>query len=158
MLLDETLDEDPEDSNADRDASDNACIEELVSELEPGSLGFTLSSHNMQVGCFAIHKITSLSKKVFHSPTIREECHKLCSHYKLKAKVLLRSVPTRWNTVAEMLARALELQPILLDLCDMAQFNKQDGVKLWRYILEDEEWLVLKQLHPILDVSAVITQ
>jgi hypothetical protein len=67
--------------------------------------------------------------------------------------VLLRPVSPRWNTVAEMLARALVLQPVLTTLCERAQFNKRDGVRLRQYILDDDEWLILKQLEPILGVS-----
>jgi len=55
-----------------------------------------------------------------------------------------------------MLGRALTLQPLLFSLCDMAQFNKRDGVQLRRFILEDNEWELLKQLHPLLDVSAPV--
>ena len=74
----------------------------------------------------------NLSKKVFNNPTI---CHALADLCKanvdssgqrapLKEKVLLRSVPTRWNSVAEMIGRVLVLKPVLYDLCDQSQFNK----------------------------------
>lgn len=102
------------------------------------------------------NKITNLSKKVFNNPVIREELGKLCVANALKEQVLLRSVPTRWNSVAEMLGRALLLHPVVGDLCDMAQFNKHDGVKLRRFILEDDEWLLLEQLYPLLDVSDIV--
>jgi hypothetical protein len=66
--------------------------------------------------------------------------------------VLLRSVPTRWNSVAEMLSRAKHLRPVLFALCDQAQFNKREGVRLRRFIIEDEEWEILEQLEPLLEV------
>jgi hypothetical protein len=97
---------------------------------------------------------------VFHSPTIREELAALCRDYTddqnkpapLTEQVLLRSVPTRWNSVAEMLSRALTLLPVLTTLCERAQFNKRDGVRLKRFILDDDEWMVLNQLEPLLGV------
>jgi len=49
-----------------------------------------------------------------------------------------------------MLSQALVLQPILTTLCERAQFNKRNGVHLHRFILDDDEWLVLQQLEPIL--------
>jgi hypothetical protein len=105
-------------------------------------------------------QITNLSKKVFHSPSIRHELAKLCTANldsdgiaaPIKQQVLLRSVPTRWNSVAETIGRALILQPVLSDLCDMSQFNKRDGVRLRRFIIADDEWGLLNELWPLLDV------
>lgn len=61
-------------------------------------------------------------------------------------------VKTRWNTVATVLDRALELKPILAELCDMHRFNGERSARLRRYILSDAEWAVLEQLHRLLDV------
>jgi len=69
--------------------------------------------------------------------------------------VLLRPVPTRWNTMTEVLTHALTLQPVLTTLCERAQFNKRDGVRLRRFVLEDEEWELLQQLAPILEVCVL---
>jgi hypothetical protein len=100
---------------------------------------------------------------VFNSPTIREELAALCRNHTddngnltpLPESVLIRPVPTRWNSVAEMLSRALMLQPVLTTLCERAQFNKRDGVRLRRFVLEDEEWALLRQLEPILGVRMI---
>lgn len=51
-----------------------------------------------------------------------------------------------------MLDRALVLKPVLPELCDLGQFNKRDGVRLRRFVLEDEEWTLLEQLSPLLEV------
>jgi hypothetical protein len=99
-------------------------------------------------------QITNLSKKVFHSPAIREELAKLCADNGLHEQVLLRSVPTRWNSVSEMLGRALTLQPVIPALCELTQFNKRDGVRLRRFRLEKDEWSLLRQLYPLLNVRA----
>ena len=47
-----------------------------------------------------------------------------------KSEVLVRAVRTRWNTVTMVLERALELRPILFNVCDKAEFNKAQGVRL----------------------------
>ena len=70
-----------------------------------------------------------------------------------KSEVLAHAVRTRWNTVTMVLARTLELRPILFNVCDKAEFNKAQGVHLRRFILEDEEWPVLQQLYMLLVVS-----
>lgn len=76
--------------------------------------------------------------------------------HNLEEQILLRSVPTRWNSVAEMLGRALLLRKALTDLCDMNQFNKRGGVRLRRFTIDDEEWVLLTQLHSVLDVSYLL--
>ena len=52
-----------------------------------------------------------------------------------KSEVLIRAIRTRWNTVTMVLAHAIELKTILFDVCDKAEFNKAQGVRLHRFIL-----------------------
>lgn len=66
-----------------------------------------------------------------------------------------RSVPTRWNTVAEASGCALELKKALVVLWDMPQHNHRTA-KLCKYKLSDTEWGILKQLYDILEVSFII--
>ena len=74
---------------------------------------------------------------------------------KLKCKTLICPVRTRWNTVTCVLGRAIDLSPVLGNLCNMYQFNKDPkcGLRLQRFIIKDKEWTVLKDLHHLLDVS-----
>ncbi len=89
---------------------------------------------------------------MWNSPTIRAELSKLAAKADLNSKVLVRAVKTRWNTVTEVLERALDMREVLRDLCDMAQFNKKTGARLRRYLLDDDEWDLLEQLWRLLDV------
>ena len=57
-----------------------------------------------------------------------------------------------------VLERALELKPVLADLCDMHRFNQSDGVRLRRFILSDEEWTFLEQLYLLLDVRSGLAE
>jgi hypothetical protein len=57
-----------------------------------------------------------------------------------------------------MLSRALVLQPVLTTLCERAQFNRRDGVRLRRYVLDDDEWLIIRQLEPILGLFLYVTK
>ena len=98
-----------------------------------------------------------LSSKVFVSPHARSELAKLAKEHKLKGETLLRPVRTRWNTVTIMLARATDMRPVLGYLCDMHQFNKDSkGLRLRRFILSDQEWAILSDLHRLLDVCRLI--
>jgi len=63
---------------------------------------------------------TNLSKKVGNLPTLHHELAMLCVEKQPHQKVLLRSVPKRWNLVTEMLSHAITLQPLLFSLCNMA--------------------------------------
>lgn len=55
--------------------------------------------------------------------------------------------------MTEVIGRALEMRAVLSDLCDMVQFNKPRGARLRQYILGDDEWAILQQLHDLLDVG-----
>ncbi len=97
-------------------------------------------------------QILKLSRKVWNSPTIRAELANLAADAHLNSEVLIRSVKTRWNTGTEVLGHTLEMRAVLTDLCDMVQFKKAHGVRLRQFVLSDEEWVVLQQLHDLLDV------
>lgn len=90
---------------------------------------------------------------MWNSPTVRQELASLSAAANLDCDVLIRPVRTRWNTVTEVLKRALYVRDVLADLCDKVQFNRQDGVHLRRFILTDEEWDLLDELHQLLGVS-----
>ena len=88
-----------------------------------------------------------------NSPTIRHELAKVAGETDLNAKVLVRAVKTRWNTVTMVLDRALEMKDILSGLCDKHEFNQPRGARLRRFILSDDEWTLLEELHFLLEVS-----
>ena len=52
-----------------------------------------------------------------------------------------------------MIGRALILHPVISDLCKLSEFNKRNGVHLRRFIIDDDEWALLEELWPLLDVS-----
>lgn len=110
------------------------------------------------------YQILQLSNRVWNNVPICAELVQLTVSAGLNSEVLVRSVVTWWNTIAAVLERVLEMQEVLGELCDMAQFNKKEtkskdgkikstGVWLHRYILNEDEWQVIDQLHCLLDVS-----
>lgn len=69
---------------------------------------------------------------------------------------MIRDVPTRWNSTAELIQRALELAPALKILVVKAEHNKPGrGVRLKRFQLSPDEWKLLAQLSPLLNVSFI---
>jgi hypothetical protein len=66
---------------------------------------------------------------------------------------MIRAVSTRWNTTAELIGRAKDLRLALNLLVNMEQHNKSRGVRLKRFQLSTQEWELLLQLYPLLDVS-----
>jgi hypothetical protein len=52
-----------------------------------------------------------------------------------------------------MIGRALILRLVLSDLCKLGKFNKRNGVRLRRFLIDDDEWTLLEELWPLLDVS-----
>ena len=65
---------------------------------------------------------------------------------------MIRDVSTRWNSTASMLERALQLREALKLLVVMEQHNRLRGARLARFKISREEWDLLSQLFPVLDV------
>jgi hypothetical protein len=67
---------------------------------------------------------------------------------------MIRDVATHWNSTAEMIQRALHLAPALKILVIKAEHNKPGcGVRLARFKLSPDEWQLLANLSPLLDVG-----
>jgi hypothetical protein len=83
----------------------------------------------------------------------------LCIKAKIEPKNVVRSVSTRWNSVAETLRRSLYLRPALEKLIAIERHNTAKSARLKRFKLKKDEWELLTQLEPILLViSRVLIQ
>jgi hypothetical protein len=69
---------------------------------------------------------------------------------------MVRDVSTRWNSTALMIERALQLREALKLLVVMERHNQSRGARLGRFKLTKEEWDLLAQLFPILDVCDLL--
>ncbi|OJT07894.1 hypothetical protein TRAPUB_1210 [Trametes pubescens] len=151
--IDEEKDEAHEDdaeAAAEADEAREAADQALIDALDDDELQVAVTPEDLQQARNALHKILQLSRKVWNSPPIRSELTNLAAEAELDSEVLIRAVKTRWNTVTEVLERALEMRDVLGELCDKAQFNKRSGARLRRYLLVDEEWEILEQLWRLL--------
>lgn len=93
-----------------------------------------------------------------NSPTLREDLEDCCQMAKIQPMKMLRDVSTRWNSTAEMIQRALQLAPALKMLVIKAEHNKPGrGVRLARFKLSLDEWQLLADLSPLLDVQILLS-
>ncbi|KAL1940908.1 hypothetical protein VTO73DRAFT_7544 [Trametes versicolor] len=143
----EDEEEDAQEPDEARDAADEAVIDKYEDENKDSEI----TPKEVRDGHMALKKITELSKKVWHSPTVRAELARLATEAELPCSVLVRPVRTRWNTMTEVLKRALDMREVLGHLCDLMAFNKPQGVRLRRFALTDEEWEIVKQLYDLLE-------
>ena len=70
----------------------------------------------------------------------------------VEPKLIKRSVPTQWNSVAEMIESALHLQLALDQLVEMVRHNTVAKTRLQKLKILPKEWEVLSQLTEILSV------
>lgn len=98
-------------------------------------------------------QLCNLAKKIVHSPTIRADLEAACIRSKIPPGQMVRDVATRWNSTAELIGRAIELREALKFLVIMQEHNKPRGVRLKRFQLSSEEWSLLTELFPLLEVS-----
>ena len=84
---------------------------------------------------------------------IRADLEMQCKTTKITPCLMVRDVSTRWNSTASMLERVLQLREALMLLVGMEQHNKPRGAHLNWFKLSQQEWDLLSQLFPLLDVS-----
>ncbi|KAF8580643.1 hypothetical protein K439DRAFT_1619657 [Ramaria rubella] len=138
------------DVDEDREAADDA----VISELEATVATKITLSHADILGEFAVTKLTQLAKKVFHNDVIHLDLEACCGQVKppiVPARTMIHSIPTCWNTVAEVIEHALSLQPAIDHLTLLPKHNHPWMACLKRFSLSDKEWELLRQLWPLLD-------
>ncbi|PIL32390.1 hypothetical protein GSI_05636 [Ganoderma sinense ZZ0214-1] len=134
---------DVEDDEEDVDEAREAADDDDIEEGEDQRPELVLTDADIKLGRLTLQKSGT-------SPTVRAEMSAQAKAAGQKSEVHIRAVRTRWNTVTMVLERALELRPILFQVCDKAEFNKNQGVRLRRFIVDDEDWPILEQLHELL--------
>jgi len=97
-------------------------------------------------------QIARLAKWVFHSPILRDDLVICCEKSKLEPKQIKHSVPTRWNSVAEMINSVIYLRPALDKLVEMECHNAVSKTRLRHLKLTKQEWDIMTRL-PSLTVS-----
>lgn len=92
---------------------------------------------------FTVAKLRKLIKKVRKSTQMRQKLRSLCRLYKIKYRVPIIDVSTRWNSTYEMIQRASYLKSPLRALCT----NEKS---LNKFITNEAEWVDLNTLKNLL--------
>ena len=93
-----------------------------------------------------------LAKDIFHNALLRDDLTACCIQVKVEPRLIKHSVPTHWNSVAEMIESALHLCAALHHLVEMDQHNTVAKTCLQKLKILQKEWDVLSQLTKILSV------
>jgi hypothetical protein len=96
--------------------------------------------------------MTKLAKRIFYNAILRDDLAACCIRVKVEPRLIKRSVPTRWNSVAEMIESALHLRTALDRLVEMDRHNTVAKTRLRKLKILQKEWDVLSQLTKILSV------
>ncbi|KAG2112248.1 uncharacterized protein F5147DRAFT_528837, partial [Suillus discolor] len=120
----------------------------------------TLLNHNERLELAAnirpirllLVKLQKLATKIVHSTTILLPVWKgILEDLKLAQQIMPRDVSTRWNSTFDMLNFALEYRNAIDVIVDKQKLG------LGEYVLEDGEWMLVKQLHDVLKVCGHMT-
>lgn len=92
-------------------------------------------------------QLRKLAHKVLNSTTIYlPRWRNLCTTHKIAQRIMPRDVRTRWNSSHDMLDFALEYRPVI----DAITSERELGLRSFE--LSAEEWLLMEQLHSVLQV------
>ncbi|CAB5175595.1 unnamed protein product [Rhizophagus irregularis] len=91
----------------------------------------------------AIYKLRKIVVKIRASPQLREHFKQQCTAVNIKPLELIPDVSTRWNSTDDMITRALELKQPLHNIVSADK-------DLRKYILSEEEWQYILDVHEIL--------
>ena len=96
--------------------------------------------------------MTKLAKCIFHNALLRDDLAACCIQVKVEPRLIKCSVPTCWNSVAEMIESVLHLRAALDHLVEMDWHNTVAKTHLQKLKILQKEWDVLSQLTKILSV------
>jgi hypothetical protein len=93
-------------------------------------------------------KLRKFAFKVIHSTTILLPAwYKTLEDLKLRPRIMLRDVATRWNSTFDMLEFALKYRAAI----DKLSGTREMGLR--QFELSKEEWVITEQLRDALQVS-----
>lgn len=104
-----------------------------------------------------LSQLRQLAFKIANSPLLSEALTKMCHLLKIEPKQLNKPCDTRWNSSSDLSQSGLEIQPALDRLVVQAEFNKPGGTQLKRLLMSSDDWTVLRELAPTLNVCLSIS-
>ncbi|THU77327.1 hypothetical protein K435DRAFT_702637 [Dendrothele bispora CBS 962.96] len=154
---DEEAEYDENDDTSSRAAADAAEIEELGQNLEEVK---ALSTDDKKAGYITITKLRKLGKMFRNNDILQNELVQCCKTDNIEPKKMIRAVDTRWNTMLDVIDRALYLRLPLDRLLSMGKYTRKGkGKKMLVHLkLSSDEWDLLVEIRPILKWFKIATQ
>ncbi len=82
----------------------------------------------------------------------------LCKKRGLTARKMVKRVATRWNTMHNVINRAILLKKPLNTLCSAPEWNdsRRPTLRMKRFFLVESEWHILESLLPTFKVCSLL--
>ena len=74
----------------------------------------------------------------------------LCNAANIKPVRMIKLVDTRWDSKSAMISRAIDIRPIIEDICSKKSITARYDTRPLK--LRREEWRILEELSPLLGV------
>lgn len=108
------------------------------------------------LGRSAVQKIIKLGQRCAHKGPLQKALKLYCKLRNIPPLKMVKRVATRWNTMYNVVDRAIKLRKALNSLCRSPELNVGRPTKrLKRYLLSDDEWSILEAMLPVLAVSSL---
>lgn len=108
------------------------------------------------MGRSAVQKILKLGQRCARKGPMQKSLALHCKRHNMKPLKMVKCVPTRWNTMYNVINRALRLKEPLHYLCVANSSNLRSmtpSKRLNRFDLSDEQWELMGQFEKPLEVS-----
>ena len=144
-LEDEDDGDDESDTGADADETDE-CPDDGIDELdqlEEEERNQILEDTNVVRAC--VSKLRNLSFAIINSTTLALPAWRdMCTKHGLKRRLIPRDVVTRWNSTFDMMQFAIKYRTAI------DAITAERTLKLRKYELEPEDWLIIEDLAAVL--------
>ncbi|KAJ3504337.1 hypothetical protein NMY22_g17960 [Coprinellus aureogranulatus] len=137
---------------------DGQVVEEVEGEANLKGCLSPLTSKDVSAAQVTLTKLWKLAYKIANSPALSEALRDACKRVGIKPQRIKKDVSTRWNSTAELSQSGTYLRPALNRLTLMAEHNKSGGALLRCFHMDTQEWTVMEQLSPLLNVLAYATK
>ena len=92
--------------------------------------------------------------KINNSPGLLKELEALCKDAGIEPLRMIKPVDKWWNSKSLMISCAIHLKPAIKDICSRNSLTTYYNTHSLR--LKQEEWVILKELAPLLGVCTVM--
>lgn len=108
------------------------------------------------LGRSAVQKILKLGQRCARKGPVQKALAVYCTKRNIKRLKMVKRVPTRWNTMYNVINRAIRLRQALHSLCIADSSNLRSilpSKRLKRFDLSDDQWELMGHFEKPLEVS-----